>query len=384
MKVDCCQHALRLGTTARVAGPEAATNVLGTPARCATDALQVEADTPAAMPQLRSPLISPLRRTGVRGAPQRVATPAAERHVMRLHLASTCVPCARTLVSCTTASACCSFGRFSRPLRQGGSQCAGATQGWVLTPCRASHTGQCASSCHPCGLSPLRLHRPAWTARSTWRTNGRRRRPRGCSGSGQLRRAAQPQSCRPAPHGCRQLPQQGSSLPEGAETQSSRDLSLLARRHTALQHQPLLQKCCGANSRRQSPRSCSICRGSPVQTQVRCTCLWLVYTSVNLAQEYIDYICAGMHCWPREAFGVRPAMRLIGSTACRWRTAVGGDDGMQAAGRQPAPPHAAGPAATHRRPLRQVFSFADAETTWITRQIPCATADHNASHMLHW
>ena len=63
---------------------------------------------------------------------------------------------------------------------------------------------------------------------------------------------------------------------------------------------------------------------------------------------------ASMLCWPREAFRVRLALRLTGSTACRWRTAVGGDAGMQAAGRQPAPPHAAGPAATHRRPLRQV------------------------------
>jgi hypothetical protein len=69
---------------------------VGTPSRRVVDALQDEVDTPAAVPPLRSPLMSPLRRTGVRGAPQRVATPAAERHASGLLFASrVCCACTR-------------------------------------------------------------------------------------------------------------------------------------------------------------------------------------------------------------------------------------------------------------------------------------------------
>ena len=80
--------ALRLMSSAHFAGPDTASSVVRTPSRPIIDTLQLEAEIPAAMPLLRSPLMSPLRRTGVRGAPQRVTTPAAERHASSFHAAS--------------------------------------------------------------------------------------------------------------------------------------------------------------------------------------------------------------------------------------------------------------------------------------------------------
>lgn len=42
--------------------------------------LRAEGAGMPATQSLRSPFVSPLRRTGVRGAPQRIATPIAERY----------------------------------------------------------------------------------------------------------------------------------------------------------------------------------------------------------------------------------------------------------------------------------------------------------------
>jgi hypothetical protein len=66
------------------AGRSSADVAMETPGKCAAGALHAEVDGMPATPSLRSPFVSPLRRTGVRGAPQRIATPAAERRVSAL------------------------------------------------------------------------------------------------------------------------------------------------------------------------------------------------------------------------------------------------------------------------------------------------------------
>lgn len=62
-----------------MAGPQPAEAAMQTPGRRPAGTQLPAGAGPPATPALLSPFASPLQRTGVRGAPQRVATPAAER-----------------------------------------------------------------------------------------------------------------------------------------------------------------------------------------------------------------------------------------------------------------------------------------------------------------
>lgn len=183
-----------------------------------------------------------------------------------------------------------------------------------------SKAGRRVSSCRPCGLSPFRSRHPAWTARSTWRTSGQLRTPRGCSGSGRSRRAARLQSRRPAPHGHCLQPHRRSSLPPTGSAQSSRCPSLLARRHTALQHLPLLQMCCRAGSGRQASRQRSIRRGSPVQTKVQLACSWFVHRIRHCRGALLATTVLCMHVWRCTSSTARragDAQQSAATPACR-------------------------------------------------------------------